>query len=34
MASSHATAGERAFQVRDSNGVFARLLDWNASTAD
>jgi len=22
--------GERAFQVRDPNGVIIRLLDWNA----
>jgi uncharacterized glyoxalase superfamily protein PhnB len=24
--------GERAFQVRDPNGVIVQLLDWNAST--
>ncbi|HEY7487389.1 MAG TPA: VOC family protein [Streptosporangiaceae bacterium] len=24
--------GERAFQVRDPNGVIVELLDWNAST--
>ena len=26
--------GERAFQVRDPNGVIVQLVDWNASTAD
>ncbi|MEU5611666.1 VOC family protein [Streptomyces sparsogenes] len=25
--------GERAFQVRDPNGVIVRLVDWNAPTA-
>ena len=25
--------GERAFQVRDPNGVIIELLDWNASSA-
>lgn len=25
--------GERAFQVRDPNGVIVQLLDWNAPTA-
>jgi uncharacterized glyoxalase superfamily protein PhnB len=25
--------GERAFQVRDPNGVIIELLDWNAPTA-
>src|SRR5262245_66339523 len=25
--------GERAFQVRDPNGVIVGLLDWNAATA-
>ena len=25
--------GERAFQVRDPNGVIVQLVDWNASTA-
>ena len=25
--------GERAFQVRDPNGVIIELLDWNAATA-
>jgi uncharacterized glyoxalase superfamily protein PhnB len=25
--------GERAFQVRDPNGVIVELLDWNASAA-
>ena len=25
--------GERAFQVRDPNGVIVELLDWNAATA-
>jgi len=24
--------GERAFQVRDPNGVIVQLVDWNAST--
>ena len=24
--------GERAFQVRDPNGVIVELLDWNAPT--
>ena len=24
--------GERAFQVRDPNGVIVQLLDWNANT--
>jgi uncharacterized glyoxalase superfamily protein PhnB len=24
--------GERAFQVRDPNGIIVELLDWNAST--
>jgi uncharacterized glyoxalase superfamily protein PhnB len=23
--------GERAFQVRDPNGVIVQLVDWNAS---
>ena len=26
--------GERAFQVRDPNGVIVQLLDWNAPTTD
>lgn len=26
--------GERAFQVRDPNGVIVQLVDWNASTTD
>lgn len=26
--------GERAFQVRDPNGVIVQLLDWNASAGD
>ena len=26
--------GERAFQVRDPNGVIVQLLDWNAPTSD
>jgi uncharacterized glyoxalase superfamily protein PhnB len=26
--------GERAFQVRDPNGVIVELLDWNAPTAN
>jgi uncharacterized glyoxalase superfamily protein PhnB len=25
--------GERAFQVRDPNGVIVQLVDWNAATA-
>ena len=25
--------GERAFQVRDPNGVIVQLVDWNAPTA-
>ena len=25
--------GERAFQVRDPNGVIVQLIDWNASAA-
>jgi hypothetical protein len=25
--------GERAFQVRDPNGVIVELLDWNGSPA-
>ena len=25
--------GERAFQVRDPNGVIVQLLDWNGATA-
>lgn len=25
--------GERAFQVRDPNGVIIQLVDWNAATA-
>jgi uncharacterized glyoxalase superfamily protein PhnB len=24
--------GERAFQVRDPNGVIVQLVDWNATT--
>jgi hypothetical protein len=27
-----ARAGERAFQVRDPNGVIIELLDWKAAT--
>ncbi|MEP6462175.1 MAG: VOC family protein [Frankiaceae bacterium] len=26
--------GERAFQVRDPNGVIVQLVDWNAPTTD
>lgn len=26
--------GERAFQVRDPNGVIVQLFDWNAPTTD
>lgn len=26
--------GERAFQVRDPNGVIVQLVDWNASSAN
>lgn len=26
--------GERAFQVRDPNGVIVQLVDWNGATAD
>ncbi len=26
--------GERAFQVRDPNGVIVQLVDWNGPTAD
>ncbi|MEV5987897.1 VOC family protein [Streptomyces sp. NPDC052051] len=26
--------GERAFQVRDPNGVIVQLVDWNASTSN
>ena len=26
--------GERAFQVRDPNGVIIQLVDWNAPTGD
>ena len=26
--------GERAFQVRDPNGVIVQLLDWNAPPTD
>ena len=26
--------GERAFQVRDPNGVIVQLVDWNAPTAE
>lgn len=26
--------GERAFQVRDPNGVIVQLVDWNAPAAD
>ncbi|MGH3765977.1 MAG: VOC family protein [Pseudonocardiaceae bacterium] len=26
--------GERAFQVRDPNGVIVQLVDWKAATAD
>ncbi|MGH3905966.1 MAG: VOC family protein [Pseudonocardiaceae bacterium] len=26
--------GERAFQVRDPNGVIVQLVDWNASTGN
>ena len=26
--------GERAFQVRDPNGVIIQLVDWNAATGD
>ncbi|MFE7313619.1 VOC family protein [Streptomyces sp. NPDC057555] len=26
--------GERAFQVRDPNGVIVQLVDWNAPTGD
>lgn len=26
--------GERAFQVRDPNGVIVELVDWNATTAE
>lgn len=26
--------GERAFQVRDPNGVIVQLLDWNARTGE
>jgi uncharacterized glyoxalase superfamily protein PhnB len=26
--------GERAFQVRDPNGVIVQLVDWNAHTHD
>jgi uncharacterized glyoxalase superfamily protein PhnB len=26
--------GERAFQVRDPNGVIVQLVDWNARTGD
>ena len=25
--------GERAFQVRDPNGVIVQLVDWNGATA-
>ena len=24
--------GERAFQVRDPNGIIVQLLDWNGNT--
>ena len=27
------TREERAFQVRDPNGVIVQLVDWNASTS-
>ena len=26
--------GERAFQVRDPNGIIVQLLEWNAATAE
>ena len=26
--------GERAFQVRDPNGVIVQLVDWNARTGE
>jgi uncharacterized glyoxalase superfamily protein PhnB len=26
--------GERAFQVRDPNGVIVQLVDWNAPTGE
>ncbi|MGH3718921.1 MAG: VOC family protein [Pseudonocardiaceae bacterium] len=26
--------GERAFQVRDPNGVIVQLVDWNATTGN
>jgi hypothetical protein len=31
VAGAAACWGERAFQVRDPNGVIVQLVDWNAS---